>query len=416
MVSNKNIITGLDVGTNTIRIVMGQQLPDGRLKIIGAAETPAEGITRGSISSIEDAVSCISETIEKCERMTGQRIDKMVIGMSGSHIKTVNSKGVVAVAKANEQVEDSDVERAIDVAESTTTMPNYEVLHVLPISYNLDDQKNIKEPQGMSGVRLEVETQVVLSLSSQTKNLTKCIYRTGVDTEAIVFSILATAEAVLSSKQKELGVVVVDIGAATTLLAVFEEGNVLHTAVLPIGSGHITNDLAIGLKTSIETAEAVKIDQASALAETLSKREEVDLHKYSEYEVKGSFVYKREIAEISEARMEEIFIMINDELKKIDRDGKLPAGVVLTAGGAKLPHVVELAKKVFQLPVFLGLPTIKDLPIDNLNDPEYTTALGLVMWFDKNVDSNSGFLSNMSSITQSTDKMKRWLKSLWPSS
>ncbi len=416
MVSNKNIITGLDVGTNTIRIVMGQQLPDGRLKIIGAAETPAKGITRGSISSIEDAVSCISETIEKCERMTGQRIDKMVIGMSGSHVKTVNSRGVVAVAKANEQVEDSDIERAIDVAESTTTMPNYEVLHVLPISYNLDDQKNIKEPQGMSGVRLEVETQVVLSLSSQTKNLTKCIYRTGVDTEAIVFSILATAEAVLSAKQKELGVVVVDIGAATTLLAVFEEGNVLHTAVLPIGSGHITNDLAIGLKTSIETAEAVKVDQASALADTFSKREEVDLHKYSEDEVKGSFVYKREIAEISEARMEEIFNMVNDELKKIDRDGKLPAGVVLTAGGAKLPHIVELAKKVFQLPVFLGLPTIKDLPIDKLNDPEYTTALGLIMWFDKNVDSNSGFLGNISSITQSTDKMKRWLKSLWPSS
>ena len=415
MVANKGIITGLDVGTSTIRIVMGQQLPDGRLKIIGAAETPSEGITRGSISSIEDAVSCISETIEKCERMTGQRIDKMIIGMSGSHIKTVNSKGVVAVAKANEQVEDSDTERAIDVAESTTTMPNYEVLHVLPISYNLDDQKNIKEPQGMSGVRLEVETQVVLSLSSQAKNLTKCIYRTGVDTEVVVFSILATCEAVLSAKQKELGVVVVDIGVATTLLAVYEEGNILHTAVLPIGSGHITNDLAIGLKTSIETAEAVKIDQASALADTVSKREEVDLHKYSEDEPKGSFVYKREVSEIAEARMEEIFNMINDELKKIDRDGKLPAGVVLTGGGAKLPNVVELAKQVFQLPVFLGLPTIKDLPIDKLNDPEYTTALGLVMWYDKNLDSNGRFLDNMPSITQTTDKMKTWFKSLWPS-
>ena len=415
MVANKGIITGLDVGTSTIRIVMGQQLPDGRLKIIGAAETPSEGITRGSISSIEDAVSCISETIEKCERMTGQRIDKMIIGMSGSHIKTVNSKGVVAVAKANEQVEDSDTERAIDVAESTTTMPNYEVLHVLPICYNLDDQKNIKEPQGMSGVRLEVETQVVLSLSSQAKNLTKCIYRTGVDTEVVVFSILATCEAVLSAKQKELGVVVVDIGVATTLLAVYEEGNILHTAVLPIGSGHITNDLAIGLKTSIETAEAVKIDQASALADTVSKREEVDLHKYSEDEPKGSFVYKREVSEIAEARMEEIFNMINDELKKIDRDGKLPAGVVLTGGGAKLPNVVELAKQVFQLPVFLGLPTIKDLPIDKLNDPEYTTALGLVMWYDKNLDSNGRFLDNMPSITQTTDKMKTWFKSLWPS-
>ena len=212
MVSNKDIITSLDIGTNAIRIVMGQKMPDGRLKIIGAADTPSEGIIRGSINSIEDAVSCISETIEKCERMTGVRIDKIVVGISGAHIKTVASKGVVAVAKANEQVEDSDVERALEVAESTTTMPNYEILHVLPISYNLDDQKDIKEPQGMTGVRLEVATQIVMALSSQVKNMTKVIYRTGVDIEFIVFSILATAEAVLTAKQKELGVAVVNIG------------------------------------------------------------------------------------------------------------------------------------------------------------------------------------------------------------
>ena len=416
MVANKGIITGLDVGTSTIRIVMGQQLPDGRLKIIGAAETPSEGITRGSISSIEDAVSCISETIEKCERMTGQRIDKMIIGMSGSHIKTVNSKGVVAVAKANEQVEDSDIERALEVAESTTTMPNYEILHVLPINYNLDDQKGIKEPQGMSGVRLEVETQVVMALSSQVKNLTKCIYRTGVDIEYIVFSILATAEAVLTSKQKELGVAVVNIGASTTSLVVFEEGNIMHTAVLPVGAGHITNDLAIGLKTSVDTAEAVKIDHAQALSEGISKREEIDLHKYSDEEQKGSYVFKKDIAEISEARMDEVLNMVNDELKIIERNGKLPSGVILTGGGAKMPLSVDLAKEIFQLPVFLGLPSDKNFPIDKLNDPEYTTALGLVLWADKNIDYGSGFLSNFSAVGQSTDKMRKWFRGLWPSS
>src|SRR3989339_288998 len=276
MVSNRDIITGLDIGTNAIRIVMGQRMPEGRLKIIGAADTPSEGISRGSIASVEDAVSCISETIEKCERMTGLRIDKIVVGMSGSHIKTVSSKGVVAVAKANEQVEDSDVERALEVAESTTTLPNYEILHVLPISYNLDDQKGLKEPQGMSGVRLEVETQVVMALSAQVKNLTKVIYRTGVDIEYIVFSILANAEAVLTQKQKDLGVTVVNIGSATTSMIVFEEGNILHTAVLPIGAGHITNDLAIGLKTSVDVAEAVKMDHAQAISDGISKHDEVD--------------------------------------------------------------------------------------------------------------------------------------------
>jgi cell division protein FtsA len=340
----------------------------------------------------------------------------MVVGMSGTHLKTLNSKGVVAVAKANEQVEDSDIERALEVAESTTTMPNYEILHVLPINYNLDDQKGIKEPQGMSGVRLEVETQVVMALSSQVKNLTKCIYRTGVDIEYIVFSILATAEAVLTSKQKELGVAVVNIGASTTSLVVFEEGNIMHTAVLPVGAGHITNDLAIGLKTSVDTAEAVKIDHAQALSEGISKREEIDLHKYSDEEQKGSYVFKKDIAEISEARMDEVLNMVNDELKIIERNGKLPSGVILTGGGAKMPLSVDLAKEIFQLPVFLGLPSDKNFPIDKLNDPEYTTALGLVLWADKNIDYGSGFLSNFSAVGQSTDKMRKWFRGLWPSS
>lgn len=416
MASGQDIIAGLDIGSSTIRIVMAQKLPDGRLKVIGAAESQSRGITRGSIASIEDAVSCISETIEKCERMTGIRIDKLVVGISGAHIKTVASKGVVAVAKANSQVETSDMERALEVAESTTTMPNYEILHVLPISYNLDDQKNIKEPEGMSGVRLEVETQIIMTLSAQVKNLTKCIYRTGVDIEYIVFSILAAAEAVLTAKQKDLGVAVVNLGEATTSLAIFEEGNILHTAVLPIGAGHVTNDLAIGLKTSVDTAEAVKIDHAKAISENISKREEIDLHKYSEEEKKGSFVYKKDIAEITEARMDEIFTMVNEELKKIDRAGKLPSGIILTGGGSKLDSIIDLAKDIFQLPVFLGLPTNSDFPIDKLNDPEYTTALGLVIWADKNIDYHSGVLSGFPGVGQAVDKIKRWTKSLWPSS
>jgi len=416
MASNRDIITGLDVGSSAVRIVMAERLNDGRLKVIGAAETPSEGVSRGSITSIEDAVSSISETIEKCERMTGLRIERMVVGMSGTHIKMVNSKGVVAVAKANEQVEYSDIDRALEVAENTTTVPNYEIINVLPISYNLDDQKNIKEPQGMSGVRLEVETQIVMSLSSQVKNLTKCIYRTGVDIDDIVFSILATSEAVLSAKQKELGVAVVDIGSATTSVAIFEEGNILHTAILPIGAGHITNDLAIGLKTSVDVAEAVKIDHAQALSESVSKRDEIDLNKYSEDEKKGSYVFKKDIAEISEARMEEIFSMVNDELKKVGRDGKLPSGVVLTGGGAKLPMVIDLAKQVFNLPVFMGLPVESNFPIDKLNDPEYTTALGLVIWGDKNIEEGGGFFGNITAVRHSTDKMRSWFRSLWPSS
>lgn len=414
MSKNREIITGLDIGTQSIRIVMGQRLGENRLKIIGVAETPSLGISRGSINSIEDTVSSIAEAMEKCERMTGLRIDKIVVGISGTHIKTTNSRGVVAVAKASQQVEDSDIARAVEVAESTTIMPNYEILHVLPIAYNLDDQKNIREPQGMTGVRLEVETQVVMALSSQVKNLTKCIYRTGVDIEFIVFSILATAEAVLTKKQKELGVAVVNIGSATTSLAVFEDGNILHTAVLPVGAGHITNDLAIGLKTSVMVAEAVKLDHAQAIAEGISKRDEVDLHKYSEEEKKGTFVYKKDIADIAEARMSEIFEMVNEELKKIYRAGKLPAGVVLTGGGSKLPLITDLAKQIFELPVFQGLPVNQDFPIDKLNDPEYTTALGLVIWADRNID--GGYAMPGADIFKKVgSKVKTVFKSIWPS-
>ena len=414
MVSNKDIITGLDIGTNAIRIVIGQRTAEGGLQIIGAAETIAEGINRGSISSIEEAVSVISETVEKGERMTGFNIDRMVVGISGIHIKTLNSKGVVAVAKANEQVEESDIDRALEAAQAIATPPNYEILHVLPTSYNLDDQKDIKDPVGMSGVRLEVETQIIMGLSSQVKNLTKCIYRTGIDIEDLVFSILATAEAVLTKKQKDLGVAVVNVGQATISMAIFEEGDILHTAVLPIGAGHITNDLAIGLRTSVETAEVVKLDQSQAVAEGISKREEVDLHKYSEEEKKGTYVYKKDIANITEARMEEIFKMVNEELKKIDRDGKLPAGIVLTGGGSKLPAIVDLAKKVIKLPVFLGEPTEKTFPIDKLNDPEFTTALGLVIWANNNMDDSQGFLTHFSAVKNTTDKMRGWFKSLWP--
>ncbi len=416
MVSNKDIITGLDIGTSTVRMVMAKRLPEGDLQIIGAADTPSQGVTRGSISSVEDVISSVSETIEKCERMSGVNVNQIIVGISGSHIKTINSQGVVAVSKADGTVEESDIERATETAESSVNIPNYEVLDTLQIAYNLDDQMNIADPVGMSGVRLEVETQVILALSSQIKTLGRCIHRAGFDIEKIVLSILANAEAVLTSKHKEIGSAVVNIGASTTSLVVFEEGSVLHTAVLPIGASHITNDLAICLKTAVDTAESVKKDHAKAISDGISKRDEVDLNKYSEDEPKGSYVRKKDIAEITEARLEEIFKMVNEELKKIDKSGKLPAGVVLTGGGAKVDKIVDLGKKVLKLPVFLGYPVKKDFPIDKLNDLEYTTALGLVLWADKNLEDNSGFLSNFSFLDNIFNKVKNKVKSILPGS
>ena len=236
------IITGLDIGTSSVRVVVGSRESDGSIHILGVGEALSQGVSKGNITDVEEVVSSVSEALERAERMSGQAIERAVIGVNGTHIKVVQSQGVVAVSRANGQVEPSDLERALDAAQAVATPPNYEILHVLPVAYTLDNQKNIKDPVGMSGVRLEAHAQLIMGLSSQIKNISKCVYRTSIDVEGFVFSILATASAVLDKRQKDIGVVAVNIGSATTSMVVYEEGEVLYAAVLPIGSDHITQD------------------------------------------------------------------------------------------------------------------------------------------------------------------------------
>lgn len=414
--AQKSIIAGLDIGSSNIRLVALSRGPEGGLQIIGAAEKSSEGVAKGMISNIEDAVSSISEVLEQAERMIGLPIDTAIVGISGIHIKTLESTGVVAVAKADKEIMEEDVERAIEAAQAVATPPNYEILHVIPKDFSVDNQTGIKDPVGMTGVRLEVHTQIIMGLSSQIKNLTKCVYRTGVDVADLVFGILACAESTLTKKQKELGVALVNIGSQTTSVAVFEEGDILYTAVLPIGSNHITADLAIGLRTSVETAEAIKIEVSRAGAQEVNKRDEIDLAKYSTTEKERTMVSERHVSEIVQARLEEIFNLVDKELKKINRSGMLPAGIILTGGGAKLPGLIELAKNKFKLPVFLGLPLgVEESPIDKINDPVYTTALGLALWGSQNESKTRRMqLPSFSSIDQVVGKMKEWFKSLLP--
>jgi len=264
--SRNNLIVGLDIGSSMVRIAVGQVLSKedshfpNEIQILGAAETQSEGMHKGAISSIEDVVSSISACLEKAERSIGLPIDNIWSSISGLHIISQNSKGVVAVSKADNEISYPDIERAIEAAKSISTPLNYEVLHTLPKNFSVDGQTGIKDPVGMTGIRLEVDAQVILVASSQMKNMTKAIFRSGVTIEDMVLSILATAEASLTNRQKDLGVAVVDFGGSTTSLAVFEEGEIVHTAILPIGSEHITNDIAIGLRTSIDVAERIKIE------------------------------------------------------------------------------------------------------------------------------------------------------------
>src|SRR3989338_8881857 len=271
-----NLIGGLDIGSNSVRMVVGQLLgkENGNLElqILGAAEFPSEGVQKGVVSSIEDVVSSISSCLERVERMVGVPIDSVWVGISGLHILSQGSKGVVAVSKANSEITEEDVSRAIEAARSIATPLNYEVLHVLPRHYTVDGQTGIKDPTSMTGVRLEVDTQIILGSSSQIKNLTRAVYRAGLDIEDLVLSIIATAEVVVTKRQKELGVMVVNLGGSTTGMAVFEEGELLHTAILPIGSQNITNDIAMGLRVSVDLAERVKVEYGDCKPDLTSKK------------------------------------------------------------------------------------------------------------------------------------------------
>ncbi|MFA6428845.1 MAG: cell division protein FtsA [Candidatus Buchananbacteria bacterium] len=411
----EKIICGLDVGSSSIRLVVGQKSrPEEKLHIIGAAEAPAFGINKGMITSIEDAVSSISACLEKAERMVGFSLTNAWVGVSGSHIISQESKGVVAVSKSDGEIRETDVERALEAAQAIASPPNYEILHVIPRSFTVDNQSGIKDPIGMTGIRLEVEAQIIQGLTSQIKNLTKAVYRTSLDVRGVVLGVLAGAEVVITPRQKELGAVVVNIGGSTTSLVVFEEGDVLHAAILPLGSDHITSDIAIGLRTSIDTAERIKIEFGSAVNLETGKRGQEILFSEVGGNEEGSFS-KKYTAEIIEARVEEIFEKVDKELKKIQRSGMMPAGVILTGGGSKLPNLVLAAKKKLRLPATLGLPVNISSAIDKVNDLSYTTATGLVLWGEQaerqgSVQGNFSKLTNWQSVPE---QAKKWLKSFW---
>lgn len=371
-------IVGLDIGTQNIRVVQGKIEDNSRVNIIGASSVPALGLRRGVIVDIDEAVSSISNALERVERMTGVPIAVANVSVGGNHFACVDSKGVIAVSRADGEISESDVLRVIDASQTISIPPNREIIHVIPKTFTLDGQAGIKDPLGMTGIRLEVETVLIHGATPFIRNLYKAITQASLEVDQLVLSPLAAAGSVLSKRQKELGVAVVDLGAGTTSMAVYEENNLLHTAIIPVGSMHITNDLAIGLRCTIETAERVKLMYGQASPQMMDKLAEVDLNKIDPEEQER--VPQTLVGEIIEARLEEIFDMIVRELKIIDRDGKLPGGVVLTGGGSALPGIVEYAKHRLRLPVSVGVPTEVDTVIDQVIDPSFATVVGLLLW------------------------------------
>lgn len=402
----EDIIAGLDIGSTAVRLVIGQKIsgPSGEeLQIIGAVSSPTAGVSKGVVNSIEETTSSISACLEKAERIIGLPITNVWVGINDPHIKCEISKGVVAVSKSDGEINEADVARAIEAARALAVPVNYEILHVMPIKFSVDNQNDIKDPIGMSGIRLEVEALIIQGLSTQTKNLTKAIFRTGLDIEDLVISPLAAAEAVLSPKQKELGVALINIGSSTTSLAVYEERNLLHAAVLPIGSEYITNDIALGLRCPINLAERIKLEHGHANSSLFEKDEEIDISdlvKEEDVNDDISVVSKKYIAEIIEARVEEIFEKIDKELQKIDRSGMLPAGAIFTGSGSQLDGLIDVAKRTLRLPAALGQSKNVNVVIDKVKSPEFLPALGLVIWGanEDSGQSSGGFNKSMNNM------------------
>ncbi len=419
--SKGDIIIGVDVGSSNVRTIIAQVFPEEENpRIIGVGVSPSFGIRKGAVVDLDEATRSICESVEKAELNSGKKVSHAIVSLGGSHISSQDSKGVVAVGRADGEVVDDDVTRVINAAQAISIPANKEIIHVIPRNYSLDDQKDIKDPLGMNGVRLEVDAMIVEGSSPFIKNLSKCLEQSGIDLDDFILSPLAAAKATLTKRQKELGVVLIDIGGGTTSVIVFEENELLHTVVLPIGGSHITNDIAIGLRTSIDVAEKVKLEFGSALPKEISKKEDINLSEIESNE--EGIVSRQHVAEIIEARLEEIFSMVNKELKSIGREKLLPAGVVLTGGTAKIPGAVDLAKDILALPAQTGFPVQLGGLVDKVDDPSFVTSVGLILWglesasFSRKVSfSKNKIIGNIpGNIGSVVGNMKGWFEKFLP--
>lgn len=367
---------GLDIGTSMVRCVVGMLGSDANAKpsIIGHGSSPNMGMRKGVVVHIEDVTEAVVQAVTEAERLSGVRIDKATVNINGAHVSGINSKGVIAISAANREITIEDRLRVEEAATVVKLPPNREIVQLFAKNYSLDGQPNIKDPVGMHGVRLEVDTHIVTASTPNLRNLDMALERAQVVPSRHIVSSLAAAEAVLTRQQKEAGTVLIDIGAGTTNLVVIEDGEVQHVAVLPIGGQHITNDLAIGLKTDLDIAEQVKVNHAG-LAGEIPKRNVVSIRRGDE-----EHAFKvDDIHMITEARVEELFEYVDKELRRIQRSRKLPGGAVLVGGTAKLPGIAEYVKEQLQLPARVGkLQTLAGL-VDTVEDTAYYTAVGLML-------------------------------------
>lgn len=390
MVDGK-IIVGVDIGTSKIVTIISR-VDDESVNVLGVSEVPSAGVKKGQIVDIKEAVDSINNSLDSAERMAGYSVSDVVVSIGGSHIESQNSRGVVAVSSQEGEITESDLNRVIDAAKAVSLPSSRQIVHVLPRNYVVDGQEGIKDPIGMTGIRLEVDTHIISAASTSLMNLEKAFSQVGIDIDGVAFNGYSSSLAVLSETERELGVVLVDIGAGTTDISIYSEGSVAYSSVLPIGARHITNDLAIGLRISLESAEKIKIflsntqkkPKIERLGETFEKEtrnaDELDLSTLGLPEDLRKVSNKTLTDGIIRPRLNEIFTMIGIEIKRSGYGGQTPAGIVITGGGALTVGIMDSAKRTLAMPVRIGRPiNIKGL-IDEIETPAFATVVGLAVF------------------------------------
>ncbi len=393
--SKANIVAGIDIGTSKITTIVASQSPEtDKINVIGVASKLSKGLRRSQIVDIEEAVEAITESVEAAERMAGYSLSRTFVSISGSHIESINSKGVVAVAEPEGEITAEDVNRVIDAARAISLPASREILHVIPREFTVDSQGGIKDPLGMTGVRLEVETHIITGSSTAMRNLIKCVEELGIEVEGLVFSGLSASQAVLTDTEKELGVCLVDIGGGTTSIAVFVEGSLAYSAVLPVGAKNVTNDLAIGLRVSLQSAEKIKLalykEAMEKNPEDKEKKDELDIKKLGLEEDITKISKKTVVDGIIRPRLNEIFQMVGEELKKSGFGGNTPAGLVISGGGAQTVGILEACKRTLSLPVRIGRPEGLAGLTEEISDPDFSVAYGLIIYGMRNTEKVSG--------------------------
>lgn len=420
-----HLIAAIDIGSSKIATIVGvESKEDDELRIIGFNSTPSSGVKKGLVVDIDKVTKSVEESIEKVERMAGQKVHTALVSVGGPHISSLNSRGVVAVADSQGEISETDISRVIEAARAISLSTTRQIIEVSPRDFVVDGQEGIKNPIGMSGVRLEVETHIITASHTNLKNIDRCMESVGVGNRGFIFAGLASSEAVLTDTEKELGVVCVDIGGGKTDIALYVDGSLSYSSSIPIGARHITNDIAVGLRVSLDSAEKIKLYLSNKLEQgggkTRKKLDELNFNELQLPEMVDNLDTKTLIDGIIGPRLEEIYKMVSDELIKSNFIELIPSGLVITGGGALTVGILEMGRKTIGLPVRIGIPGKISGLIDEILDPQFSTTVGLILYGRKNIMSKEEGFKNFNKILKdfslggSVSKMKDFFKQFIP--